>query len=112
MERPQSRELREIKFAPVELTIKEPDGVHNSFGIEFDAPTIGQCMAYKNAIKIICTEAKLSPFHQSGSDEKKGWQYFEFWTRTNKDTVSELLPLIHEEAKKEFEILKGMGMFE
>ncbi|MCX6714554.1 MAG: hypothetical protein NTX72_01940 [Candidatus Uhrbacteria bacterium] len=111
-ERRDQKERREVVFTPAVLNVEEPDGIHNSFGIMFDAVDEPQCRSYRLAIRKIADAEKLLPFHQGGSNEKMGWQYFEFFAQTSKDAVLALFPKIHEKAKEEFDTLKRMGFFE
>lgn len=106
------REPKEIKFVPAELSVVEPNSIHNSFGIQYTAIDPIQCELYNYAIKKIADENNLRPFHQSGSFEKQGWQYFEFWATTNKEAVTELFQAIHKKAKEDFDVMKQDGMFE
>lgn len=92
---------KEALFTEVSLKLQEPVMGHN-WEIFFDAKTEKQCVAYNRAVREIGKKYGLHTFHQTGSDNKTGYQSHEIWRETSREELEKFFPEIHSAAEKYF----------
>lgn len=103
--------IKKEDFKIANLTVEEPQ-MGKNFMISFEAADEVQNRAYNLAIEKVCKDNKLNPFHQVGSHEKFGYQAWEMWAETSKETLEQLLPEIHARANELHEKWKKLGIIE
>lgn len=109
MEREPQFEKSDFKRA--EITIEEPRADKN-FMISFEGTDSNQVKAYNRAIREICDEQRMNPFHQHGSHDDVGYQAWEMWKSVDRGTLEELIPAIHKRAEANYREWKDLGFIE
>lgn len=99
----------EKDFRMAELNIVKPH-MDKNYMISFDARDENQNKVYNRAIREVCTEYNLRPFHQVGSHKETGYQAWEMWAEVTEETLQQLLPRIHPKAEEIYKELKKLGL--
>ncbi len=83
------------EFHRADLSVIKMMGM--KFMINFFPKNDNQRKVYDQAIKDVCSEHKLNPFHQINVDEESAW---EMWAEVDKEALEALFPEIHVRAEE------------